>query len=149
MFWHQRITLCQLGSLKWNWHILSFYQTSNSFSLAFVQFLSLVRLFCDPVNCSPPGSTLHGSSQARILEWVATSFSRGSSQPRYPTNISCIGRQILYHWDTREFLLFLLHEGKTFVKSPLLRCTRQNLFIITFLSRNLDSKATGLFIMRS
>ena len=125
------------------------YQTSNSFSLVFVQFLSLVWLFCDPVNCSPPGSTVHGISQARILEWVATSFSRGSSQPRDRTYISCIGRRILYHWATREFLLFLLHEGKTFVKSPLLRCTRQNLFIIIFLSRNLDSKAIGVFIIRS
>ena len=35
---------------------------------------------CDPVNCSPPGSSVLGISQARILEWVAISFSRGSSQ---------------------------------------------------------------------
>ena len=40
-----------------------------------------VRL-CDPVDCSPPGSSVHGISQARILEWVAISFFRGSSQPR-------------------------------------------------------------------
>ena len=37
---------------------------------------------CDPVDCSLPGSSLHGILQARILEWVAISFSRGSSQPR-------------------------------------------------------------------
>ena len=41
-----------------------------------------VRLFCDPTNCSPPGSSVHGILQARILEWVAISFSRGSSRPR-------------------------------------------------------------------
>ena len=37
---------------------------------------------CDPVDCSPPGSSVHGTLQARILEWVAVSFSRGSSPPR-------------------------------------------------------------------
>ena len=37
---------------------------------------------CDPVDCSPPGFSVHGISQARILEWVAISFSRGSSQPK-------------------------------------------------------------------
>ena len=48
-----------------------------------VKSLSCVRL-CDPVDCSPPGSSIHGILQARILEWVAISFSRGSSQPRSP-----------------------------------------------------------------
>ena len=37
---------------------------------------------CDPMDCSPPGFSVYGISQARILEWVAISFSRGSSQPR-------------------------------------------------------------------
>ena len=37
---------------------------------------------CDPVDCSPSGSSVHGILQARILEWFATRFSRGSSQPR-------------------------------------------------------------------
>ena len=40
---------------------------------------------CDPTYCSPPGSSVHGILQARILEWVAISFSRGSSQPRDQT----------------------------------------------------------------
>ena len=59
----------------------------------------------DPVDCSPPGSPVHGISQARILEWVAISFSRGSSWPRDWTCVSCLscsGRQILHHWDTWE-----------------------------------------------
>ena len=59
----------------------------------------------DPMDCSLPGSSVHGIFQARILEWVAISFSRGFSQPRDQTFISCvscIGRQILYHWATRE-----------------------------------------------
>ena len=43
---------------------------------------------CDPVDCGPPGSSVHGILQARILEWVAGPFSRGSSQPRNRTQVS-------------------------------------------------------------
>ena len=59
---------------------------------------SLVTKLCPtlPMDCIPPGSSVHAISQSRILEWVAISFSRGSSQPRNWTHISCIGRQILY-----------------------------------------------------
>ena len=45
---------------------------------------------CDPVDCSLPGSSLHGILQARILEWIAISFSRGSSRLRDQTQVSCI-----------------------------------------------------------
>ena len=58
---------------------------------------------CDPMDSSPPGSSVHGISLARILEWVAISFSRGSSQSRDQTRfscVSCIGRWILYHHNT-------------------------------------------------
>ena len=55
-----------------------------------VYSLSLVWLFFDPVDCSPPGSSVHGILQARILEWVAISFSRASSWPRDGTHISCL-----------------------------------------------------------
>ena len=44
---------------------------------------------CDPMDCSPPGSSVHGILQAGILEWVAISFSGGSSQPRDQTQVSC------------------------------------------------------------
>ena len=50
----------------------------------------------NPMDCSLPGSSVHGISQARILEWVAISSSRGSSQPKDQTHVSCFGRQILY-----------------------------------------------------
>ena len=56
----------------------------------------------DPMEYSPPGSSVHGILQARILQWGAISFSRGSSRPRDWTHISCIGRQILHCWVTRE-----------------------------------------------
>ena len=55
---------------------------------------------CDPMDCSPPGSSVRGILQARILEWVAIPFSRGSYPPRDWTCISCIsciGRRVLYH----------------------------------------------------
>ena len=46
---------------------------------------------CDPMDCSPPGSSVRGIFQASILEWVAISFSRGSSSLRDLTQVSCIG----------------------------------------------------------
>ena len=45
---------------------------------------------CKPMDCSPPGSSVHGIFQARVLEWVAISFSRGSSRPRDRTWVSCL-----------------------------------------------------------
>ena len=52
---------------------------------------------CHPMGCSSPGSSVYGILQARILEWLVISFSRGSASPRDRTCVSCIGRQILYH----------------------------------------------------
>ena len=47
---------------------------------------------CDPTDCCPPGSSVHGIFQAMVLEWVAISSSKGSSWPRDQTWVSCIGR---------------------------------------------------------
>ena len=58
---------------------------------------------CDPVGCSPPGSSVHGILQARIQEWVAISYSRGSSQPRDRTHVFCIAGR---------FFLPLHHLGR-------------------------------------
>ena len=63
---------------------------------AVVQLLSCVQLFFEPMDYSLPGSSVHGTSQARILEWLAISFSRDSSQ----THVTHIGRQLLYHCAT-------------------------------------------------
>ena len=51
------------------------------------------QTLCDPMDCSPPGFLVRGISQARMLEWIALSFSRGSSQPGDRTRIFCIGKQ--------------------------------------------------------
>ena len=56
----------------------------------------------DPTDCSPPGSSVHGILRARILEWVAISFSRGSSQPRNQTQVSCMAGRFFTIWATRE-----------------------------------------------
>ena len=58
-----------------------------------VESLCHIRL-CDPMVPSPPGSSVHGISQAEILEWVAISSSRGSSPPRGQTHISCIAGRL-------------------------------------------------------
>ena len=73
---------------------------------------------CDSMDCSPPGSSTHEIFQARILEWVAISFSRRYSWPRDQTHVSWIsllGRWILYHWATWEaqvetYSLNLVHQ---------------------------------------
>ena len=54
---------------------------SESFVVVFVKSLSHVGLFCDPVDCSLPGFSVHGILQARMVQWVAISSSRGSSDP--------------------------------------------------------------------
>ena len=57
---------------------------------------------CDPMDCSPPGSSVHGILQARILEWAAISFSRGSSRSRNWTWVSCIAGRLFTDWATRK-----------------------------------------------
>ena len=62
---------------------------------------------CDPMDCSPPGSSVHGIVQARMLEWVAISFPRGSSPPRDGSQVSCISctdGRILHHCQRRRML---------------------------------------------
>ena len=77
---------------------------------------------CDPIDYSSPGSSVHGIFQARILEKVAISSSRGSPQPRDRTHascVSCIDRQILYQlhhlrkWSIITVSSFLEHRGRT------------------------------------
>ena len=81
---------------------------SNNPSIV-VQSLSCVQLFFNPIDCSPSDFSVHGISQARKLEWVAISFSKGSSQPMDWTLVSCISRWILYHWPTREAQSWCYH----------------------------------------
>ena len=81
--------------------------TTAESGLLFIYLWSLshVWLFCNPMDCSPTGSSIHGISQARILEWVAIPFSRGSSQPRDWTHVSCVS------CISRQIILPLSHLG--------------------------------------
>ena len=74
----------------------------------------LCLTICNPMDCSPPGSYVHGVSQARMLEWVAISYSRGSSWPGDQTWLSCITGRFFTIWATREanrdYLLLLFSQ---------------------------------------
>ena len=64
--------------------------------------ISVVSDSCDTVDCSPPGSSIHEISQARILEWIAISFSRDFSWPRDQTHVSCIAGRFFIDWAMKE-----------------------------------------------
>ena len=95
-----------------------------SFLVYFVYEISLLEFFCyilcvcvlaaqscptlrDPMHFSPPGSSVHGILQARILEWAAIPFSRGCSWPRDWTLVSCVAGRLFTFWSTREALNIL------------------------------------------
>ena len=65
---------------------------------------------CDPMDCSPPGSSVHGILQARVPEWGTIAFSRRSSRPRDGTWVSRIVGRCFTVWVTREVCLWLTHS---------------------------------------
>ena len=105
------------------WQILTFagvdlgpshasqYSICKKQTFHFAIMLCSVTQLCStlqPMDCSPPGSSVHGIFQARILEWVANSSYNRSSPPRDQTHMSCmscLGKWILYHCITWESLL--------------------------------------------
>ena len=100
-FWGQRKSETILGINSW-WSV----DLGSSFDS--LNVVVLVAKLCptlfDPMDCSPPSSSVHGIFQEGILQWVAIFFSRGSSWPRDWTPVSWISQWILYHWATREAL---------------------------------------------
>ena len=66
------------------------------------ELLQSCPTLCNAMDCSPPGSSVHGILQTGILEWVAILFSRESSQPRDQTWVSCIAGRFLTFWVTRK-----------------------------------------------
>ena len=80
-------------------HLVFEYHISRSLCVC-AKLLQSCLTLCNPMDCSPTGSSVHGILQARILEWIAVPFSRWSSLPRDWTRISyvsSIGRWVLYH----------------------------------------------------
>ena len=72
----------------------------------------LCPTLCDPIDFSLPGSSVHGIFQAIVLEWIAISFSRGSSQPRARTWVSRIVDRCFTVWATREVLQWYYYNTK-------------------------------------
>ena len=83
----------------------------KSYTFLCVSFTQSCLTLCDPTDCSPPDSSVCGTFQARILQWVAMPFSRGSSQPRDRTRVSHIAGRFLTLWATRQttFLTLAKH----------------------------------------
>ena len=71
-------------------------------STIFVLVAQLCLTLCGPMDCSPPASSVHGILCTRIVEWVATPFSRRSSQPKDRTWVSCTAGRFFTIWATRE-----------------------------------------------
>ena len=112
--------------------VTHFGKHSNFLLLFFLVAKLCPSLSTVPWSYGPQGSSVHEISLARLLTWVAASFSRGSFQPRDWTCVSCIGRWILYHWAMRE-----VRYGKR-SKHPcrLLSCTKcPGMSIITMKSK--------------
>ena len=82
------------------WNVPDRIQCFHMVSPVYAKLLQSCPTLYDPVDCGPPGSSVHGILQARILEWVAISFSRRSSPPRdgsLVSSASCISKRVLYH----------------------------------------------------
>ena len=69
-----------------------------NYELNWTEVAQSCPILCDPVDSSPPDSSVHGILQARILEWVAISFSRGSSRPRDQTHVSRVAGRFFTIW---------------------------------------------------
>ena len=84
-------------------------RTCDAFRVV-VLVAQLCPTLCDPIDCSPPASSVHGTLQAGILEWVAIPFSRGPSPLRDRTQISCTAGRFFTVWATRGLDMFLSFE---------------------------------------
>ena len=86
---------------------------------------------CNPVDCSLPGFSIHGIFQARILEWVAISFSRGSSRPRNQTRVSCIAGRRFTLWASGKPLYVALTYWFLFTRRGLRHRTSLHMLTCT------------------
>ena len=97
---HEISKIISWMSVPKNLQPITYFKTIKNESESEVTQLCLT--VCDPIDGRLPGFSVHGIFQARVLEWVAVSFSRGSSQPRDWTQVSCIAGRCFTIWATRE-----------------------------------------------
>ena len=88
---------------------------TNHFENWVSEIVQLCLTLCDPMDCSLPGFSIHGIFQARVLEWVAISFSRVSSQPRDQIQVSHIVSKTLYCLSHQGSTWKLRNKGKTYI----------------------------------
>ena len=98
---------------------------SNDYSNVSVKVLDAQSCpaLCNPMDCSPPGSSVQGILQVRILEWVAIASSRGSSRPRDQTQVSCIAGRFFTVWVTREAPLKCQGQEEKATEVRMLECS--------------------------
>ena len=99
------------------------YSKGNQLHVYVWSALQLCPAFCDPMDCSPSGSSVHGILQARILEWVALPSSRGSSPPRdgpHISYVSYIDSGVLYHLGSPYVCICLLFRRRQWHPTPAL-----------------------------
>ena len=102
------------------WMVISESFNFPYFACVYAKLLQSHSTFCNSMYCSPQGSSIHGILQARILEWVAMPFSRGSSWPMNRTLISCgscIAGRVFYLWAAKEASLISLLKIKSCLKN--------------------------------
>ena len=91
------------------------------------------------MDCSLPGSSVHGIFLAGLLEWVAISLFRESSQARHQTNASCIDRRILYHWATWEAHFYNYSAQKSKKTNKEKKKTWSSSWVMFFLSSKIQN----------
>ena len=91
------VSLFSFCPFRWSLEVLR-----CSFNLCVCSVVQSCLTLCNPMDCSPSGSSMHEIFQARILEWVAISSGRGSSLPRDWIHITCIVGEFFCHWATWE-----------------------------------------------
>ena len=101
----QRLKSYDLNSIFSMFQIYNVYICTNEW----VKIAQSCLTFCSSMDCSPPGSSVLGILQARILKWVSVPFSRGSSWPRDQTQVSCIAGRFFTIWATREALYMYVY----------------------------------------
>ena len=115
----------------WGTQVRSLIQDSTCYEEAkWSEVTQSCPTLCDPVDGSLPSSPVHGILQARILEWVAISFSRGSSRPRGRTPVSRIGGRHFNLWATRDgsqiSQLLSLHSSAQKLQLELVLCSKRS-----------------------
>ena len=130
------------------WHIVdlqrcvNFCCTEKRFTNTYIRCYCCAQsslTLCNPMDCSLPGSSVHGISQAGILEWVPICSSRASSQPRdriHVSCVSCIARKILYHCTIWEALyVYIYNSSKFFILVYYYYIEYSSLYIYVLYSR--------------